>query len=285
MSEYRDNIVLDQAFPFQINEVRLSADDASSDIFHWHTFFEITLILEGNGCYYVNGQAFEVSEGDIVLFNDAELHGWQVLQREMRVLAMVFTPELVAGYGSFGELDYMEPFLERGANFKNRIGRDEPCAGEIAVMMREIRREWEEQRDGYPMMIKADTLRILTMLTRHYHVDDRAGARTDRNRALARLQRAFEYIDGGYCGKLTLKEAAERVYMSPNYFSHYFHDATGISFSDYVSMRRVRKARQMLETSGRSIYEIAIECGFHNSSNFYRLYKKHTGGSPRKNRA
>ena len=44
------------------------------------------------------------------------------------------------------------------------------------------------------------------------------------------------------------------------------------------------KARQLLETSGRSIYEIAIECGFPNSSNFYRLYKKHTGESPRQSR-
>ena len=138
---------------------------------------------------------------------------------------------------------------------------------------------------GYRLMIKADVLRILTMLVRHYNDDTRAaGPVQEKNKALLRLQKAFEYIDASYCGKVTLREAADRVYMSPNYFSHYFHSATGISFSDYVSLRRVRKARQLLETSGRSIYEIAIECGFPNSSNFYRLYKKHTGESPRQSR-
>ena len=40
----------------------------------------------------------------------------------------------------------------------------------------------------------------------------------------------------------------------------------------------------LMETTGKSIYEIAIECGFPNSSNFYRLYKKHTGESPRQGR-
>lgn len=285
MNKYQDTIELDRAFPFQINEVRLSAEDSTDDSFHWHDFFEITCILEGRGVYYVNGQAFEVEPGDIIIFNNAELHGWQVLQREMRVLALVFSPNLTVGYGNFTDMEYLQPFIERGSNFKNKIGLREPCAGEIAAIMREIRGEWEGQSDGYRLMIRADVLRILTLLVRHYHDADRApGQASERNKALRRLQPAFEYIDENYCGKLTLREAADRVYMSPNYFSHYFHAATDISFSDYVSLRRIRKARQLLETTGKSIYEIAIECGFPNSSNFYRLYKKHTGQSPRNGR-
>ena len=278
----KDTIALDAAFPFRIDEVRLRVDDGTGDFFHWHEYFEVLLILSGTGCYYVNGQAFEVTGGDILIFNNAELHGWQVTQSEMRVLAMVFAPRLVAGYGDFSDVAYLKPFIERGENFKNRVGGWEPCAAQIADIMREIAGEWEQKRDGHRLMIKADVLRLLTMLVRHYHDDSRSAARADRNKALLRLKRAFEYIDGGYCGKLTLKEAANRVYMSPNYFSHYFHAATGVSFSDYVTMRRVHKARELLETTNRSTYEIAVECGFHNSSNFYRLYRKHTGQSPRK---
>ena len=285
MIEYRDNLELDKSFPFQINEVTLCSDDNADDTFHWHSYFEITCILEGCGCYFANGQAFEVERGDIVIFNNGELHGWQVLQSEMKVLAMVFTSSLVAGYGAVSDIEYLRPFIERGSNFKNRIGRDEPCAGEINAIMSEIAAEWADRHTGYALMIKADVLRILTMLLRHY--SDEGHSLTDgwdRNKALMRLKSAFEYIDAGYCGKVTLKEAADRVYMSPNYFSHFFHTATGISFSDYVTMRRMRKARQLLETTGRSIYEIAMECGFPNSSNFYRLYKKHTGKSPRNSR-
>ena len=283
MHANQDNLELKHTFPFHINEVCLSARDNSSDIFHWHNYYEITLILEGEACYFVNGQAIEVAAGDLMLFNNAELHGWQVSGQEMRVLAMVFSPELISPFSSFPDSEYLMPFIERGANFKNRIGSMEPCAAEIARIMREIREEWEARRDGYPLMIKADVLRILTLLFRHYHDDVRGEADISRNKALVRLQPAFEYIDAGYCGKVTLKEAADRVYMSPNYFSHFFHISTGISFSGYVTMRRVRKARGLLETTGKSIYEIAVECGFPNSSNFYRLYKKYTGKSPRRN--
>ena len=46
-------------------------------------------------------------------------------------------------------------------------------------------------------------------------------------------------------------------------------------------MRRIRRAQRLLETTSKSIYEVAIECGFPNSSNFYRLYRKYTGERPR----
>lgn len=285
MNRYQDNIELDRDFPFQINEVLLKAADNADDVFHWHTYFEITYILSGAGCYYVNGQSFEVAEGDLIIFNNAELHGWQVLQEEMKVLVLVFSADLVAGYGSSVDAEYLKPFIERGSNFKNRVGREEPYARDIAAIMEEIRWEWREQSAGCRLMIKADVLRILTMLIRHYNDDARSLDPTARkNKALRRLQKAFEYIDANYCSKVTLKEAADTVYMSPNYFSHFFHAATGTSFSDYVSLRRIRKARELLETTGKSIYEIAMECGFPNSSNFYRLYKKHTGESPRQGR-
>ena len=283
MKGYEDSLILDRAFPFQINEVLLSAADSSDDLFHWHSYFEITCVLDGSGCYYVNGRAFEVGPGDLIIFNSAELHGWQLLRQEMKVLAMVFSPDLVAGYGAMSDMEYLDPFIKRGSNFINRIGSDERCAAEIAASMNEILEEWQERSEGYRLLIKSDVLRILTMLVRHYHNDSRAASPQpyDRNKALARLRPVFEYIDEGYCGRLTLKAAADTVFMSPNYFSHYFHTATGVSFSDYITMRRIRKAQRLLETTSKSIYEVAIECGFPNSSNFYRLYRKYIGDSPR----
>ena len=60
---------------------------------------------------------------------------------------------------------------------------------------------------------------------------------------------------------------------------------SSINFGTEAVRAEIRKARELMENSGKSIYEIAMECGFPNSSNFYRLYKKHTGESPRQGRA
>ena len=276
---------MDRAFPCQIDEVVLARSDSVDDSFHWHSYHEITLVLRGAGCYYANGQSFDVGPGDIIVFNSEELHGWQVLQQDMAVLVLVFMPEFLAAQGSLLDIEYLRLFVERRASFRNRIGHDEPHAPEIARLLAEIEDEHGQKKTGYHLMIKACVLRIVTLLIRHYYDDSRvAGAPSEKRKALQRLQAAFDCIDENYCGKLTLKDAADAVYMSPNYFSHYFHSATGIRFSDYVAMRRIRRARELLETTGKSIYEIAMECGFPNSSNFYRLYRKHTGESPRSRR-
>ena len=64
--------------------------------------------------------------------------------------------------------DYLRPFAERGGNFQNRIGHKDKEADGIRRIMREIQKEEQEKEIGYRKMIKADVLRILTLLIRHY---------------------------------------------------------------------------------------------------------------------
>ena len=52
----RDNIPLDKDFPFQISEVVLTPKNSRPGTWHWHSYFEITCVLEGKGNYFVNGQ-------------------------------------------------------------------------------------------------------------------------------------------------------------------------------------------------------------------------------------
>ena len=131
-------------------------------------------------------------------------------------------------------------------------------------------------------MIKANVLRILTMLIRTYQDKTKSGEMLrEKKNAMKRLEQAFSYIDEHYCEKITLDEVAASVYMSSNYFSSYFRKVTNISFSDYVTRMRLNHARELLREGRGSVTEIAMECGFNNISNFYRLYKKHIGKLPK----
>ena len=68
-------------------------------------------------------------------------------------------------------------------------------------------------------MIKANVLRILTMLIRTYQDETKSGEMLkEKKNAMKRLEQAFDYIDAHYCEKITLEEVASSVYMSANYF-------------------------------------------------------------------
>ena len=277
----RDSTPLDKEVPFQRAEVELNQANSRPGTWHWHSYFEITWVLEGKGNYFVNGQEYTMEKDDIIIFNNVEPHGWKLLGGNMKLLVMIFSPEFVAEKISLFDAEYLKPFVERGSNFKNRVGREEKVNEEIRISIREIYQEWNERKEGYPLMIKANVLRILTMLIRAYQDETKSGEMLkEKKNAMKRLEQAFTYINDHYCEKITLEEVAASVYMSSNYFSSYFRRVANISFSDYVTRLRVNRAREMLRENGANVTEIAMECGFNNISNFYRLYKKHMGKTP-----
>ena len=57
----RDSIPLDKEFPFQISEVELNPSNSHPGTWHWHSYFEITWVLEGKGNYFVNGQEYRAA--------------------------------------------------------------------------------------------------------------------------------------------------------------------------------------------------------------------------------
>ena len=278
----RDSIPLDKEFPFQISEVELNPSNSHPGTWHWHSYFEITCVLEGKGNYFVNGQEYTMEKDDVIIFNNVEPHGWNLLSGDMKLLVMIFSPEFVAEKISVFDTRYLKPFVERGSNFKNRLGREDEINPEIRVGIQEIYKEWQDRKEGYPLMIKANVLRILTMLIRSYQDESKSDEMLkEKKTAMKRLEQAFSYIDEHYCEKITLEEVSSSVYMSANYFSSYFRKVTNISFSDYVTRMRISHARELLREGKKNVTEIAMECGFHNISNFYRLYKKQVGKPPR----
>ena len=110
-----------------------------------------------------------------IIFNNVEPHGWKLIGGDMKLLVMIFSPEFVAEKLSIFDTEYLKPFVERGSNFKNRIGREEEVSGEIRSSIWEIYHEWQQKKEGYPLMIKANVLRILTMLIRAYQDESKSG--------------------------------------------------------------------------------------------------------------
>jgi AraC-like DNA-binding protein/quercetin dioxygenase-like cupin family protein len=281
---YRDNIILDKDFPFAINQVQLNKADNCRDSFHWHNYCEISYVESGSGSYFVNGRQYEMKEGDLIIFNNVEPHGWLVESEQMIMTVMIFGTELVSNL----HYDYLKPFVERGSNFKNKVDREELLASNIVDMVKEIYNENSEQNQGHRLLILADMLRILTLLIRFYQKDQEQGKAaetlTDKKYNMKRLEEAFQYINSHYTEKITLKEVAESVFMSENYFSFYFKKITDTSFMDYVTGLRLKRVSELMKTTDMSMYEIAMESGFHNMANFYRIYKKHVGALPARRR-
>lgn len=86
-------------------------------------------------------------------------------------------------------------------------------------------------------------------------------------------------------GDFSLSFFARKFGVTKTYFSHLFHENTGISFKQYLTTLRMGYARRMLEEKELPIIDVGYECGFNTPSQFIRAFKKATGMTPSAYRA
>lgn len=96
------------------------------------------------------------------------------------------------------------------------------------------------------------------------------------------LEPAIKYINANYSKKITLEEAAEKVYITPVYFSMLFKKNMGLSFSDYINKLRVEYACRLLLNEILTLSDVAQLSGFNDQSYFSKVFKEHMGVSPKK---
>ena len=95
------------------------------------------------------------------------------------------------------------------------------------------------------------------------------------------MSKTMDYIDNNIEKDLQLSELAEIAGMNKSYFSTLFKKLNGMSPWDYITVRRIDLARKLLSDSDRNILDIAMMCGFNNTANFNRAFKKVTGKTPK----
>lgn len=92
---------------------------------------------------------------------------------------------------------------------------------------------------------------------------------------------AVDYMKKYYMQDISAAQIAEKLNMTPNYFSRLFHEGTGQTFSAYLSMLRVNQAKRILSTRlDIPVKDIALMVGYFSSRHFSKVFKNITGCSP-----
>lgn len=90
----------------------------------------------------------------------------------------------------------------------------------------------------------------------------------------------IKYLEHHYDQDITLRSAADRIFMNPSYFSTLFKKKTGISFVHYVQKLRIEKSKALLQDPQYKIYEVATKIGFSDEKYFFKVFKNVTGITP-----
>lgn len=101
---------------------------------------------------------------------------------------------------------------------------------------------------------------------------------TDRSAQL--IQNVTNYIDEHYHEDIHPELIAGEVGISVKYLSKIFKAQTNQNLTDYISQKRIFKAKELLNTTNLTIEDIFPMVGLQSRVTFYRLFKKHVGTNP-----
>lgn len=96
----------------------------------------------------------------------------------------------------------------------------------------------------------------------------------------AQLQDAVEFIEGTLDRRVSLRQIAAAVALSPFHFARSFRTATGLSPYQFVLRRRVERASELL-LRGFDIAAAATASGFADQSHLTTHFKRRWGMTPR----
>ncbi len=246
---------------------------------HSHVAFEIAYIKGGSGVYSIHGTDYTMHTGDIFVFSSNEQHCiTSIGESGLELINLQFEPRYLWG-SSFDRMteQHANFCFSHNKNFHNYI----PCDStkNLPIYFDAIASELKSPKSESALMVKSYLNLILISLIRDFNY---AGDDTSLSRNhLHSIRRIISYIDANLSENLSLAQLSEISGWSPNYLSALFHKTSGISLWDYINAKRIDAAtRLLLNDPTMNMIDIAIQCGFNNTANFNKCFRKVTGMTP-----
>lgn len=98
------------------------------------------------------------------------------------------------------------------------------------------------------------------------------------------IRKALIYISDNYRKPISVESVSQYIEKTPNYFSALFKKEIGMSFSEYINVLRIKRAKDLMENSDMLLSEISEYVGYTNYIYFTQVFKKIEGVSPSKKR-
>ncbi|MBP1044752.1 AraC family transcriptional regulator [Enterococcus sp. BWM-S5] len=247
--------------PIKIWNQQLSGPELTSPV-HWHRSLEILFVTSGRVGLILEGKQYILEAGELVIINSGEIHQIFAVEPEdrMKGVTLLIPSEFIQTW--FRELD-------KGLFAPELVQKNKTI---LLEQIKKISHLYEQKADYYEVEIVSQVLQLLTQLYKHTRVPAEIENRLFEIKE--RLSAVLDLIERSYQNPLTLEEAASAAGYSVSYFSKIFTATMKISFYQYLIDFRLSKSIRELQTTDKTITDIAIDNGFTSIHSYIQSFKR-----------
>jgi AraC-like DNA-binding protein/quercetin dioxygenase-like cupin family protein len=250
------------------DDLRIRVKHLKEEPIHWHSCFEIELMLEGEAVHHLNGETYTMTPGDVYLLRPDDFHAVEV-RAPSKVVQLMFSENVV-------NRRTLAQILTAGEHLSAHLPRRE--AADLQELLGQAMREFDDDRP-------ARTEYLFHLLECIFILVMRRCVRTSKELPMDHpLSAVVTYLHGHFRDNPTMMDTAERFGFNASYFSDLFHKTTGQTYKDYLSDLRLNYALRLVRSTDLPVSEICFACGFNSQSNFLRAYRQQFGETPKSTR-
>ncbi|MBE7052554.1 MAG: hypothetical protein E7395_08325, partial [Ruminococcaceae bacterium] len=186
---------------------------------HWHDFFEIEIILGGNGTQNLNGTDYKLKRGCAYLLSPTDYH-LVITEPQIELYNIMFHESLLSE-------DFLRMITEESTN---RIFYfDEKEFDEIlklcGIMETEFKTKKKYKREFLKNLLDCFLIIFLRQNSFYANMENKSN----------HIQKALLYTQLHFKESPSLSQIAHVVNLNPNYFSAQFKNSMGKNYSEYLT--------------------------------------------------
>lgn len=255
----------------------ISAEESTLSELHYPTEFMFYYFIKGSGRAKIEGNHYDIGEGDIIMLTPSELFYCSIDANVLHERIVLHVNETILKNFPAGSSGLFMPFYKHERGVGNRISAE--IVKEFGLNKGfENLLETVKIPDGVGSTLAiCKTVEVLWQLGKVFDSDKLIGSGKVCRNAL--INNVLGFLNSHYKEDINISKVAAEFSVDKSYLSHLFKEHMGVSLWNYVIFRRIYLFNSLIK-KGHSIEETSRQVGFSNYSNFFRLYKKHMNMTP-----
>lgn len=236
---------------------------------HTHRFFEFYYFMSGKGVFHIEGTAYPLKVGDILIMNSTESHYVDIdpsapYERMVVHFDKSFVTAIEGG-------DTLLEAFEKRAPGENNLIRKSAFDSELYKLLinnilTDVKNKVQTETNFYALLCEISKA--------HAKGNDDVTENTLTNQIIRYILQNLE-------NEFTLDDICREFYVTKQHLCRLFKSSVGSSVWNYVTVKRLLRAKELID-KGFPPTQVYTKCGFSDYSCFYRAYKKFYGTSPSK---
>lgn len=255
-------------------QIQYYTNKGKYSLVHWHSAIELIYILNGNGTIMIEGKNYPVVAGDFLVVDSNRMHETKCARASMMVMIHFSRSS-------------MKNFISDLEEYSFNCSREELTKEQLEAYLmicdklKGLPPLYVMQPPGYKLKSQAIAMEIFYDLLNHFAQKEKVVKSDHQESVLERLGEITEYIEIHHAEPISLEEISSHFYLSREYFSRFFKQNMGVTFSRYVNQVRLMHIYQDICNTNDGIMELAEKHGFTNYKLFNKMFHETYGSTPR----